>query len=403
MHPCLSPNGASSCSLNEPPTELLIATTNGAVRLFRAGKGAPWKKAGLGLKGKPVSCLISDKSGTVYAGLHSGGIYRSRDAGVTWEHASKGLSHSNVYSLAVASEPDGSEVLYAGTEPVSLYRSTNGADSWIELPSIAHVPGAEKWAFPGPPHQPHAKSLTIDIDNPRRIYAAIEQGGLLRTDDGGGSWIELDDYARDDDKVYRDVHRIVQAPWRSDLLFMTTGIGFFRSEDAGAHWEYVPALGDEIGYPDGMVVSPHHDHTLFVSGPKGNPYSWFESGGAKATVMRSRNEGRDWEPANAGLPTNARANIEAFSLASYPEGISLFVGNTDGEVYISEDLGDHWTKAAHGLAPVSKAEHHLILLISSAVPRILRGAFAAVVGGGLKMSARIVSKRRMKRDAMHMS
>src|SRR5579863_7904464 len=88
---------------------------------------------------------------------------------------------------------------------------------------------------------------------------------------------------------------------------------------------------------------------------------WRRSHHAGTAIMRSRDNGRSWELLEHGIPGTARANIEAMSLVSYPTGFSLFVGNTDGEVYESEDGGDSWSKIAEALGPVSKGNHFVPL------------------------------------------
>jgi hypothetical protein len=58
-----------------------------------------------------------------------------------------------------------------------------------------------------------------------------------------------------------------------------------------------------------------------------------------------------------GLPTEARANIETITLESYPGAFALYAGNTDGEVFFSDDEGEHWTTIAKGLPPIAKHGH----------------------------------------------
>ena len=41
------------------------------------------------------------------------------------------------------------------------------------------MPGVEKWTFPGPPHQAHAKSITFHPKDPNIIHVAVEVGGFL--------------------------------------------------------------------------------------------------------------------------------------------------------------------------------------------------------------------------------
>jgi hypothetical protein len=81
--------------------------------------------------------------------------------------------------------------------------------SWSELPALRQVPGTEYWTFPEPPRIAHAKMMVFDPRTPQCIYTAIEQGALLKTEDGGQSWRELADYSKPDDGAYHDVHQVI--------------------------------------------------------------------------------------------------------------------------------------------------------------------------------------------------
>ena len=62
-----------------------------------------------------------------------------------------------------------------------------------------------------------------------------------------------------------------------------------------------------------------------------------------------------------GFSVLPRANIEAMTLASYPGGFTLFVGDTDGAVHASEDGGETWTRIADAVGPVTKGDHAAVL------------------------------------------
>jgi photosystem II stability/assembly factor-like uncharacterized protein len=357
MTVCLSTNGPSIYASDGPPTKLLVATTHGINILERPRRGGEWTVRDRALDGKHVSALmIEPRNGAIFAGVHNGGLYFSADDGATWERRTNGLTIEHVYSLGYAAHPDG-VTLYAGTEPVSLFRSRDNGHHWQELPAIAQVPGREHWTFPPPPHVAHTKGLTFDPRDPNVIYAAIEQGALLKSTDGGASWRELGSYYRPDDTWYKDVHRLICRPSNPDELFMATGIGLYRSLDAGETWERQTTIDFTIGYPDQIILSPLDDRVMFMSGAGRDPSTWRSSHHANGTVLRTRDGGVTWEDANRGLPQSSRANIEAMNVASYPGGYILFAGNTDGEVFATEDGGDNWVRIATGLKPVSKGGH----------------------------------------------
>jgi photosystem II stability/assembly factor-like uncharacterized protein len=353
----LSPNGQTRLDADAPPTKVVVGTTDGVVVVERAKTGAPWKVAAHQLRDKHVSSLlVDDKSGEILAGIHHGGIYFSGDHGTSWERRTNGLGHEHVYSL-MSTKRNGRNVVYAGTEPVSLYRSENNGKDWQELPTISQVPGTDKWDFPAPPHVAHTKSLAIDPRNPDIIYAAIEQGALLRTTDAGKSWLELDSYYDETEPVYRDVHRIVMVQSNPDEMYMTSGMGLYHSLDAGRNWKKLTGRDFDIGYPDHFIVSPLDPKVVYMSGARHNPGTWRQSHHANGNVYRSDDQGRSWKPANRGLPQSWRANIEAMSLVAYPGGFTMFAGSTDGDVYCSEDQGESWSQIAAGLSPISKGNH----------------------------------------------
>ena len=358
---CLSTNGPLVYRGGTPPVRLLVATLDGIVIVERSSLDQPWRITGSALEGKHVSSLMFEPQHRgLFAGIHDGGLYFSPDKGTTWEPRSNGLTIEHVFSLGYVTELE-SVALYAGTEPVSLFSSNDYGKTWRELPALARVPGSDKWSFPGPPQIPHTKSFAFDPRDAKTFYACIEQGALLKTVDAGVSWHEIDSYSRADDVWYRDVHRLTLRPSNADEFFLTTGVGLYHSTDAGTNWRHLTDRSFRIGYPDHLVFSPSDDRVMFMSGAVLDPTSWRRSKQAKGTVLRSRDLGRNWEPANDGLPVDARANIEALCLYSYPGGFSLFAGNTEGEVYCSEDAGERWSRIASGLKPISKGGHYRLV------------------------------------------
>lgn len=358
MFACLSPNGQNLNRGDAPPTRLLVATLRGINLLERASPAASWADRGRTLDGHHCSSLmIEPRRGGVFAGMHTGGLFFSADGGETWEPRSRGITIKEVFSVAYAHHGD-KVVLYAGTEPASVFRSDDYGLTWIEQPGVKETKGREKWSFPSPPHHAHVKMMAVDPRDPNVIYAGVEQGDLLKTADGGATWRVLDDYSKPTDWTYRDIHQVVIHPSNSAEVYMTTGMGLYRSLDAGETWTLLVDNSFRIGYPDHLSVSPLDGDTMFMCGARANPGTWRQSHRADGTIARTRDRARSWTDASRGLPEDRRANIEAMSLADYPGGFTLFAGTTDGEVYASDDEAEYWTRIAARLAPVSKSNHY---------------------------------------------
>ena len=362
MELCLSPNGQSRFDGAHAPTRLFVATATGIAILERAAQGAPWQLAATALAGQHVSTMTLLPDGGALAGTHGDGIFWSAD-GKAWEARNRGLRLKDIYTIAALRE-DGGITIYAGTEPASLFKSRDLGANWDEKPAISQQKNKD-WTFPAPPHIAHTKMLAFDPCDTKHVYAAIEQGALLESMNAGESWKELADYSRPEDRAFKDLHQILIARVNPERMFMTTGCGSYRSEDGGAHWRRLTDESFRLAYPDHIALSPD-ETTLFMSGAAGHPGTWRASHDAGTAVLRSRDNGESWEVLSRGIPASAPCNSEAMSLAAWPGGYSLFVGDTDGTVYLSEDGGDSFERIAQGLGPVSKGRHFVPLKRSAA-------------------------------------
>ena len=137
---------------------------------------------------------------------------------------------------------------------------------------------------------------------------------------------------------------------------MTTGVGLYRSSDGGDHWERLTGEEFRLAYPDHMMLSPD-EKILFMSGAKFHPGFWMGTHVADTTILRSRDHGRSWDTEPKGFAVAPRANIEALTMARWPDGYELFVGDTEGAVHMSEDGGGSWTRIADEVGCVTKGNH----------------------------------------------
>jgi photosystem II stability/assembly factor-like uncharacterized protein len=361
MIACLSPNGQNLCFGDAPPTRLLVATIRGINALERSDAGASWTDRGRTLDGHHCgSIMIEPGRGGIFAGMHDGGLYYSADGGETWELRTNGLTIEHAFSIGYAQRGD-AVALYVGTEPASVFRSDDYGASWTEQTGIKENDGRDKWVFPSPPHLAHTKFLTIDRNDADTIYAGVEQGALFKTTDGGTTWREISHFSKPTDWTYRDVHLLAVHPDNAAEVYMTTGMGLYRSYDAGESWELLTDNDFRIGYPDHFIISPLDGNTMFMAGSAKDPGTWRTGKYADGTIMKTRDRATTWTDASNGFPVDRRPNIEAMSMASYPGGFMLYAGNTDGVVFASDDAAEHWTEIAGGLAPVSKGRHYRVL------------------------------------------
>jgi photosystem II stability/assembly factor-like uncharacterized protein len=348
MHTCLSPGGDAVFDHPAWSSLLLVGTQDGVVTLEETAAG--WREAHRGLGGHHVCALIGEPvSGNYYAGTHDAGVFVSPD-GRHWQPAGPGVEHPNVFSLASVRRPDGSVRLYAGTEPAALFESRDHGQSWQRLAGLEEASGHETWMFPAPPFIAHIKQIAIHPQDADHIYVCVEQGGLYSSADAGRTWTEHTA------GMPNDAHRVLLHPTRPGRLFLANGFFFNRSDDGGRTWFEMKEQTQKIGYADPLVYHPRRPETMFVSGAFATPDTWVK-GSANVSIARTDDGGDTWQYARGGLPAEFKPSVEAMTLEARGDACRVFIGNTSGEVWLTEDEGKQWRQIACDLPPVSKCFH----------------------------------------------
>jgi photosystem II stability/assembly factor-like uncharacterized protein len=354
----LSHGGTTIYSSPSRPDEVWVGTKEGIVVIERSAGGGGWRVARRLLEDKHISAILTEpESGLTFVGAFHGSVQVTADDGKTWETRDSGLTEHDVYSLATVKQNGGTR-LYLGTEPAHMFCSDDLGRRWRELPNMRSVPSVPKWKFPVPPHIAHTKHITFAPGDPKTVYACIEVGALLRSRNAGETWEQIEG-------VYEDVHRLAIHPKDPNRLYVVTGHGLYVSSDGGASFEQWVARPSPIaGYPDGIVIHPRKPELMFLGAADAGPGTWMKTHYAGAKISRSQDGGRNWEMLQNGLPERMQASIEAFCLDDWGESASLFAATTAGDVYSSDDAGEHWSRIIGGLAPISKGGHYQVLAVA---------------------------------------
>ena len=265
---------------------LLLATTDGLGVYARAGAG--WRALRTGLAGRPVTCVMA-RDGVILAGSRDG-VWRSDDVGESWRAASAGLTQRYVRWLAY--HPDFSDFEVAGTEPAGIFVSRDGAASWRACPEVEQLRDQHRWFLP---YSPGAGCVRGFAFHGQRAYAAVEVGGVLRSDDGAQTWRLADGSDGNPDLagppeplIYPDLHSIHVHPASPEWVYAPTGGGFYRSDDGGAHW----ALRYDC-YCRACWVDPANPEHILL-GPADNVE-------VNGRIEETFDGGRSWMPASGGL------------------------------------------------------------------------------------------------------
>jgi len=178
------------------------------------------------------------------------------------------------------------------------------------------------------------------------------------TDDGGASWHGSADgmYADYNPPERRhlpesqDIHRLVQCPAAPDTLWVQHHNGVFRSTDAARSWQEVSSIRpSKFGFA--VAVHPRDPDTAwFVPGVKDEKR--YPVDGA-LVVTRTRDGAESFDVLRDGLPQqHAYDIVYRHGLDIDAAGETLAFGSTTGNLWVSDDQGDHWQQVSASLPPI---------------------------------------------------
>ena len=254
------------------------------------------------------------------------------------------------------SDPD---TVYAGVEDAALFKSVDAGLSWQELAGLRTHSTGNTW-------QPGAggmclHSIVLDPTNPDRIFVAISAAGAFRSEDGGVTWTPINkglvsDFMPDPDaEVGHCVHNIAIHPSRPNTLFMQKHWDVMRTDNSGDVWTEVSGnLPSDFGFPIG--IHAHEPETIYVVPIKSDTEHFPPDG--KLRVYRSRSGGNEWEALTNGLPqTDCYVNVLRDAMAiDTLESCGVYFGTTGGQVYASSNSGDSWEPIVRDLPAVLSVE-----------------------------------------------
>jgi len=325
-----------------------VLTTNGhnIVRAERNGSGE-WSVSAP-LPDTLATCLASDPLDRriIYAGTQGNGVLRSHDYGETWQPA--GLQGKIVKSLAASPHEQGT--IFAGTKPALMFVSRDGGQTWVELDGFQRIPGRWWWFSPAEsPYQAYVQNIALSPSDPQILLAGIEFGAVVRSQDGGQTW------SRHRKGALRDNHWLTYHSTQGNWVYQAggTGGGASFSRDAGQTW-HKAKQGLVKNYGVACAADPGKPEVWYVAvapgpgkayGAQGEAYLYRASGGAA------------WEP--IGWEAHPLSSMP-IALVTHPAAPGLlYAGLTNGQVWQSQDYGDHWQQLPFRF---SRVGHSMLVL-----------------------------------------
>jgi len=351
---------------------LHVGTRKGLFEVARRSGG--WEITDAQFLGDPVSAVLADAEGAVWAALdlgHFGAKLWHRDRAGAWRELEAPMfppkpddagddphpwSLGKIWTL----EPGGvAGRLWAGTMPGGLFRSDDGGESWSLNEPLWHMPERRRWNGVAGGEQPGINSVLVDPGNPADIRIGVSTAGVWASTDTGGSWdlINRGMYAEymppelREEPIAQDVHRLARCTARPEIVWCQHHNGVFRSQDAGNTWRELTAVRPS---KFGFAVAAH---------PRDPNTAWFVPAikderripvDGKVVVARSRDSGENFEILRHGLPQrHAYDLVWRHALDVDASGERLAFGSTSGGLWISEDGGESWTMPEARLPPIA--------------------------------------------------
>ncbi len=295
-------------------------------------------------------------------------LTRSDDFGVTWTETDEGpivfpadtdAALARVWQL----QPDPARpgLVWAGCEPTSLWRSTDGGAHFDLVRGLWDHPHRPDWG-PGFGGAAVHTVVTDDAD-PDRVLVAMSTGGVYvsgdATAEGGGSWAPSNTgiaayFMPDPNPEYGQcVHKVAVDASGPRTLYAQNHHGVYRSDDGGSTWASIAeGLPSDFGFV--MLTHPSTSGTAWVV-PLVADRERVPPGG-RLRLHRTRDGGRSWTEVGAGLPDGAWTVVLRDAACVVPggggNGALLAFGTRDGCVYASTDDGDTVTEVAAHLPDV---------------------------------------------------
>jgi hypothetical protein len=239
-------------------------------RLSKIAAVLPWQERGPGNVSGRVQGLvvdISDPSGnTWFAASIGGGVWKTSNAGASWQHKTPQLT---VYSTgAVAQSQSNPDVFYVGTgmgygrivELVGngIWKSVDHGETWTQLPSTAN--GELFEAINRIVVDPNNPDIVLICGNDSFAHFYVKGGerksGIFRSTDGGASWTQVyDPDVALGTATDNRIQQIIANPQNFRSLYAAVNeVGVIKSTDGGLTWIVSAnnfALPADIGNPTG--------------------------------------------------------------------------------------------------------------------------------------------------------
>ncbi|MFZ9239694.1 MAG: WD40/YVTN/BNR-like repeat-containing protein, partial [Chitinophagaceae bacterium] len=281
---------------------LSVFTMGALAQKFNLDQFKNWKPRNIGPSGMSgrittIDAVVADPN-TIWIGAASGGVWKTNNAGGSWESVFEDQPILNIGSIAI--------------------QQSNPSTVWVGTGE----------------------------GNPRNSVSLGE--GMYKTIDGGKTW------KRVGLEKTRNIHRVIIDPTNPNTVYAGAignpyaehpERGVFKTTDGGETWNKILFTNDTSGVAD-MIMDPSNPNKLFVAMWQHRRTPWsLSSGGPGSGLFMTFDGGKTWKKLGAkeGLPDGNLGRIGLAISRSNPNRVYALVEATKNGLYKSDDGGLNWT------------------------------------------------------------
>ena len=389
LAPSAHPQSSSDASAPQSSTaNNTNATTTSPQFPLNLYANLEWRCIGPFRGGRTVAATgVPNNPNLFYIGVNNGGVWKTTDAGRTWFPIFDSQPTGSIGALAVA--PSNPNVIYVGSGEGlrrpdlstgdGIYKSTDAGNTWQHL---------------GLRDGQQVANILIDPQDPNRVFVAVlghpygpnSERGVFRSTDGGETWQKI--LYKDDDIgaadlafdpknpqiIYTDLWSSRRPPWTTGNPLEGHSGGLFKSTDGGETWhpltKGLPTNAQGLGRI-GFGISPSSPNRI---------YALVDAAPEVGGLYRSDDAGESWQRVNHEQRIWGRGSDFAWVRVSPENPDIIYICNTS--TYRSTDAGTSFTaiKGAPG------GDDYHAVWINPENPRIIllaadQGATISVNGG----------------------
>jgi len=246
-------------------------------------------------------------------------LQKTTDTGVHWfDITPPGLIAPWIVSLTIS--PLDHNTIYACTESNGILKSPDGGTTWMDINN----------------GQDSKTVFVVTVDSiTSYLYLGTLYDGIFKSTDGGSSWQNISQYINNSE--CEQISLNIRDP---DSVYVATRNRVHRSIDGGENWEKVviPFPYDDIS-TNGILVDPYDPNYIYAS-------YYYLRGTYPGGITRSTDGGISWQSYSSGLPDGTACN--RLAIADFGGGDRrLFLSGVG--LYYSDDLGESWNRCENGL------------------------------------------------------